>query len=188
MKKIPDNAKKVFEGVIFDVYHWEQELFDGSTATFEAVKRIDTNSVVTVIDNKILITREEQPSKPPFLGLPGGRIERGEDALSAAKRELLEETGYEAKEWVHWFTEDSSKTSKIEWNTFYFIAKSSTKKSEPNLDGGEKIEVELITFEQFIERRKEFCSINSDLLAILEKAAQDEEEKEKLRNLLDITT
>ena len=32
---IPENAKKVFTGQVFDVYQWEQEMFDGSKATFE---------------------------------------------------------------------------------------------------------------------------------------------------------
>ncbi len=31
--------------------------------------------------------------------LPAGRIDKGEDELTAAKRELLEETGYSAKRW-----------------------------------------------------------------------------------------
>ncbi|MFQ5578233.1 MAG: NUDIX hydrolase [Anaerolineae bacterium] len=31
----------------------------------------------------------------------GGYLEPGEDALAAARRELLEETGYESSDWVH---------------------------------------------------------------------------------------
>lgn len=34
------------------------------------------------------------------LALVGGYLESGEDPLSAARRELLEETGYEASEWI----------------------------------------------------------------------------------------
>jgi 8-oxo-dGTP pyrophosphatase MutT (NUDIX family) len=36
----------------------------------------------------------------PTLSLCGGYIEPGEDPLEAAKRELLEETGYAAEEWI----------------------------------------------------------------------------------------
>ena len=39
---IPANAKKVFHGVIFDVYQWEQEMFDGTKEIFEKLKRPDT--------------------------------------------------------------------------------------------------------------------------------------------------
>jgi ADP-ribose pyrophosphatase len=35
-----------------------------------------------------------------LLELPAGRIDKGEKALPAAKRELLEETGYSAKNWT----------------------------------------------------------------------------------------
>ena len=37
--KIPKNATKVFSGKTFDVYQWEQEMFDGSKKIFEKLKR-----------------------------------------------------------------------------------------------------------------------------------------------------
>ena len=59
---IPDNAKKVFGGVLFDVYQWEQELFDGTKTIFEKLKRPDTVVVFPVLDDgKILLTEQEQP-------------------------------------------------------------------------------------------------------------------------------
>ena len=94
---IPDHAKVVFKGVMFDVYQWEQELFDGSKTTFEKLKRPDTVVTFPILpDGKILLTKQEQSGKEPFIGATGGRVDEGEDILDAAKRELMEETGYEA--------------------------------------------------------------------------------------------
>ncbi len=41
--KIPPNAKRVFKGIIFDVYQWQQKMFDGSKETFEMLKRANLN-------------------------------------------------------------------------------------------------------------------------------------------------
>ncbi|MEX2052550.1 MAG: NUDIX hydrolase [Candidatus Paceibacterota bacterium] len=146
---IPDYAKKVFDGVIFDVYQWEQEMFDGTKAVFEKLKRPDTVVVFPVLDNgKILLTEQEQPGKDPFIGATGGRVEEGEDILSAAKRELLEESGYEAEEFILWDAQHP--TSKIDWVVYTFVAKGIRKVSEINPDAGEKIKLLPLTFEEFI--------------------------------------
>lgn len=188
MKKIPDNAKKVFEGLIFDVYHWEQEMFDGTTSTFEAIKRIDSNSILAIADNKIIITKEEQPGKGIYIDIPGGRVERGEDGMAAAKRELLEETGYMSEDFQEWLIEDSARMSKLEWSTFYYVARNCKKVQEQSLDAGEKIELQWIPFEELLERREELSRGRPDFFNILEKAAGDETEKQKLKDLLGITT
>lgn len=49
MVKIPSHATKVFSGVIFDVYQWEQELFNGNIATFEALRRPSTVIIIPVV-------------------------------------------------------------------------------------------------------------------------------------------
>ena len=147
---IPPHAKKVFAGVLFDVYQWEQEMFDGSTATFEKLKRPDTVVVFPVLDDgHILLTEQEQPGKPPFIGAAGGRVDEGEGILAAAKRELLEETGYEAEEFELWHAEQPA--SKIEWAVFLFVAKGLKKVTEMNLDAGEKIRLKPVTFDEFVE-------------------------------------
>jgi len=46
---IPDHAKRVFKGVIFDVYQWEQEMYDGARTIFEKVKRTDVVVVFPVL-------------------------------------------------------------------------------------------------------------------------------------------
>lgn len=52
--KIPEDAKLVFKGVIFDVYQWEQEMFDGTYETFEAIKRVGTVQIIPTIGDKAL--------------------------------------------------------------------------------------------------------------------------------------
>lgn len=188
MKKIPDNAIKVFSGIVFDVYHWQQEMFDGSTETFEAIKRIDSVTILAVVDGKILLNTETQPGREPFLALPGGRINRDEDPAEAITRELLEETGFSSENVSKWFTADASNFAKIEWNLHYFIAKQCTKTKEIDLDSGEKIETKLITLEELIELREKFGNRNIGLKEILEKASQDETEREKLKTLLGLST
>ncbi len=150
MAKIPDNAKRVFKGVIFDVYQWEQELYDGSKATFEAIKRAGTIQVIPIVGDKIQLSYEEQPTKKPTLTFLGGRQEEGEDPLVGAKRELLEEAGLESDDWELYDTYGSR--GKIDWNTFLFIARNCRKVSGQNLDAGERIEVRSFSFDEFIEQ------------------------------------
>jgi ADP-ribose pyrophosphatase len=183
-KKIPDNAKLVFKGVRHDVYQWDQEMFDGSTAVFEAIKRQDSVTIVTIVGDKIMVNNEEQPGKPPFRALPGGELEEGQTPLENAKRELLEETGYSSDTWEAWFVSDVLKAGTVDWNNHFFIARNARKTHEPQLDAGEKIEVMFMNLEEFIEFRNNPRARNKDLFPILEKAADSEEEKEKLKTLL----
>lgn len=55
-------------------------------------------AVVTNDQGEILLTRRHQPELPDAHGrweVPGGRVEHGEPAHETARREVLEETGYE---------------------------------------------------------------------------------------------
>ncbi len=146
---IPENAKRVFKGVMFDTYQWEQEMFDGTKTTFEKLKRPDTVVVFPVLpDGKIILTEQEQPGKAPFIGATGGRVDDGEDILSAAKRELLEESGYEAEEYILWDAQHPA--SKIDWVVYTFIAKGIKKVADLNLDAGEKIKLLPLTLDEVI--------------------------------------
>jgi len=99
MVKIPDHASKVFSGVIFDIYQWEQEMFDGSVATFEAGRRASTVIVIPVVGDSIALTHERQPTKDWFIDMVSGRIDTGEEPLTAAKRELEEEAALVSNDW-----------------------------------------------------------------------------------------
>ncbi len=136
---IPESAKKVFAGQIFDVYQWLQTMFDGSTETFEMLKRPDTVQVIAVKDNQIVLVHDEQPGRSARLHFPGGRADEDDSWLAAAQRELKEETGMSFKTWR--LIDVQQPVPKIEWFVPWFLATDFDNQTEQQLDSGEKIEV-----------------------------------------------
>lgn len=152
--KIPPQAKLVFKGIAFEVWQWEQEMYDGSTAVFERVVAQDSVQVIASVGNKILLQDQEQPHREgKFLSIPGGRCEWGEDPLVCAKREFLEETGYVSDDWELFLS--MSPMGRMAWTIYTFIARDCKKVSEPRLDAGEKIDNRLITFDEFLKLENE---------------------------------
>lgn len=143
---IPAEAKRVFEGVIFDVYQWQQRLFDDSLATFERIKRADTVLAICIVDDKILVIEDEQPDRGKTLKFPGGRVDPEDgSAVAAAKREIREETGYEFSQWK--LANVVQPENKIEWFVSIFIANDVTRQELAKDDNGEKIKTGLYSFD-----------------------------------------
>ncbi|MCA9326979.1 NUDIX domain-containing protein [Candidatus Saccharibacteria bacterium] len=144
---IPDNATKVFEGEIFDVFQWPQTLYDGSSATFEMLRRPDTTSVICVVDDTVLVLDEEQPGRGKRRSFPGGRVDPEDvDIIASAQREVQEETGYQFKNWR--LIKVWQPVAKIEWFIHLVLAWDVLSAGDTNHDAGEKILVEQLTFEQ----------------------------------------
>jgi ADP-ribose pyrophosphatase len=181
-KKIPDHAQCVFKGVLFDIYQWQQEMFDGSFATFEVIKR---NTSVTMIpitkEGKIIVNNEEQPNKEPFISFPGGCPEDDESLLECAKRELLEETGYISNSWQEWMLSDVLKTSKIDWYNQFYIVRGCEKVADLALDAGEKIESMLVSFQDFVEKSQREDFRNLEIKNIIKEIKDDPEKLEDFR-------
>lgn len=181
---IPSQAKKVFQGEIFDVYQWPQKMYDGSIATFERLKRPDTAIIIPITaEGKILIIKEGQPGqRATTLGTVGGRIDEKEKPLQGAKRELLEETGYKAKEWI--LFDATQPITKVEWTVYCFIAKGCTKITEQNLDNGEKIKVLKVNLNTFIDIILKKDSRDTQLKIKLLEAKLDPKKMRAFKKLL----
>src|SRR6201992_1464458 len=112
-KKLKGKAKvlsseTVYKGKVFWVTADQVEEPGGVTARRDVVRH-NGSGVVLAVDNKtkpkdpgILLIRQYRHAADQFLlELPAGRIEPGEKLIPAAKRELIEETGYRAKRCSH---------------------------------------------------------------------------------------
>lgn len=188
MKKIPDNAKKVFEGTIFDIYQWEQILKNGTSSLFEAMRRIGSTRVLPVYQNKLVLIEEIGLDGSREILSPGGRLERNELPLEAAKRELFEETGFETSDWEHLFDKDLCDSNKMEWVTSYFIARNCVVSPDEKSDTGENITVKLVEFEEVFNALDTIFTTDPELQKLFLEAKLDKDKKTKLKDLLGITT
>jgi ADP-ribose pyrophosphatase len=103
-----------FQGPVFSVTTDEVEEPGGVRARRDVIRHSGSIVVLAVddlaIDNSAKATSKVEPrillerqyrhaAQSMMWELPAGRIDDGETALTAAKRELLEETGYSARQW-----------------------------------------------------------------------------------------
>jgi len=85
--------------------------------------------------------------------IPGGVVEDGEDPLEGVKRELLEETGYTASEFIQ--VGKLYPNPALQTNSMYcFLALDVEKTGEQNLDDGEDIEVHLVPLDELFAMTK----------------------------------
>lgn len=135
------SSKLAYDGSFLKVYRDEVKLHDGHTTWREYVKHPGAVMILafTKPDTILLERQYRYPRHRHFVEIPAGKLEPGEPALSTAKRELIEECGYEAGDWRHIATIDPS----IGYSTEVIELYCATKLVHvgARLDAGEHLEV-----------------------------------------------
>lgn len=102
------------------------------------------NIMVVTVEHKFLCFRQTKYAVPETSLAPiGGYLEPGEDPLVAAQRETLEETGYEAAEWVNLgsYAVDGNRGA---GTAHLFLARGAQRVAAPNADERDLEEQQLV--------------------------------------------
>jgi len=139
------SRKTIAETKVFDLVKREMRREgDDREGEFWFVDAPDWVNVVALTDDDelVLIRQWRHARESVTLEIPGGTVDAGESPREAAERELLEETGYRARQWARLGVIEPNPA--ILTNRCHtWLALGATKEQEPCFDGNEHCVTEL---------------------------------------------
>lgn len=96
------SSREILHGDFLHALRDTVRLPDGSEATREYIIHPGAVMIVAQLDDGRLVLERQYryPVQQVMVEFPAGKIDAGEDSLACARRELLEETGYTARQWA----------------------------------------------------------------------------------------
>lgn len=151
------HSKEIFSGKIITVELQDVELPNGKQAKREIVKHPGAVAVIALTnENRIVMVEQYRKALEKIIvEIPAGKLEKGEEPASCARRELEEETGYvcESLEPLLSFYTSPGFADEI---VHVFLAKGLTKKENPAaMDEDEFVNLKELTLEEAIQYVKE---------------------------------
>ena len=94
------SSEEIYAGKIVHLFRDIVCLPDGKEAVREVMRHPGAAAIVPLTDdgNVICVRQYRYPFSSVMLEIPAGKLDPGEEPIACAKRELLEETGYQAQE------------------------------------------------------------------------------------------
>jgi ADP-ribose pyrophosphatase len=150
------SSKLSYRGKVFSVFTDKVLEPSGNTNVRDVIRHNGSVVVLAVDESKnpkdpdIIFERQYRHAAGQFLiELPAGRVEPGESTLAAAKREMIEETGYRAKRWTLLTKYFASPGFLGEWMQIYLARDIREGVSQPEAD--ENIEVFRLPLSEALE-------------------------------------
>ena len=145
------SGEAVYDGTLLHVRRDTVRLPDGRPAIREYIEHPGAVTILPILDSGELVMERQYryPVGRELYELPAGKIDPGEATIETGKRELLEETGYVAREWQHLTTFHpvvGYSTERIE----LWLASGLTHRGR-TLDDGEFIETFPVTLETALD-------------------------------------
>jgi ADP-ribose pyrophosphatase len=94
--------KTIFKGKLLELSVEKKRLPNGYLATFETIKHPGAALIIPFLaKDRIIMLRQLRPVIKSYIyELPAGTLGKGESAISCARRETVEETGYAARKFT----------------------------------------------------------------------------------------
>ncbi len=175
-----------YEGPLFRVYT-DNILEKGRELTRDVIRHNGSVVILAMDDKKntrdpmIVMERQYRHAAREFLlEVPAGKMEEGEDALAAAKRELLEETGFKAKRWRKMIRYFASPGFLGEFMQVFVAEGLTLGDAQPEYD--EQIEIEMMPLSRLLKMMDEGkIHDGKTLISVMLYARLREAEKKKNR-------
>ena len=146
------SSRAVYTGRLLHVYCDNVRLPNGNEATRDLIRHIGAVAVLPITDDGRVIIEHQfrYPVNEVLLEIPAGKLDsKDEDRLEAVKRELREETGYTASEWIE--LGDLYPTPAYSDEVIRLYIAKGLSKGDRELDDDEFIDVELIPLSELVE-------------------------------------
>ena len=103
LAEIKLHGRLAYEGGMLRVHRDIVRCPDGHVAYREFVRHPGAVMMIPMLDDDHVVLERQfrYPLGRAFIEFPAGKIDPGEALLDCAQRELLEETGYRARDWNH---------------------------------------------------------------------------------------
>jgi len=150
-KGVKTGSKMIFDGGFIKVFEEGYTLPDGRNIVKQRVQKNSGKDAVVIItrtvDDKYIMVFQNRVDNIVSCEFPSGYVEKDEDIILAALRELEEETGFVAKEAKEIDTFMSSIGTENSVIHLVYID-NAKKEKDQNLDSDEYINYELFTFDE----------------------------------------
>lgn len=145
------SSDSIFEGKVIKVTLDKAKLPSGNESTREVVRHPGAAAVVVVNEKKEILLEHQYryALDEVILEIPAGKLDPEESPLSCARRELEEETGIKAMEWISLGSIVTSPGFCDE--TIYIYLARQLSQGEKSWDEDEYVELEYFSLEQLDE-------------------------------------
>ena len=152
LREVKTGSEEIFNGVILHVQRDTVKLPNGNDTVREVIRHIGAVCVIPVLDNgDVIVERQYRyPLDRVILEIPAGKLDAAnENRLSAIQRELSEETGYTADEWLEIGDFHPAPAYSDEFITMYLARK--LRKGNRHLDADEFLDVYTVPLKDLVE-------------------------------------